>query len=140
MILSAGILFVHNEEVLLAHSTNSSWMKTWMPPKGHVEDGESIIDSAIRETEEEIGVRVSAALLNKSIDVDYTDKKGKVYKRVSVFPVYLISKDFDSNPGIQRVGDLQKEEVDQIQWMDINEAERRALPRYIDCIRKAIKQ
>jgi 8-oxo-dGTP pyrophosphatase MutT (NUDIX family) len=138
MKLSAGILFIHEDEALLVHSTNSAWMKTWMPPKGHVELGETEKEAAIRETEEEIGIRVSSALLNQSFDVNYDDRKGKIYKRVVIFPVRLISKDFESNPGITRVGDLQKEEVDQIQWMKPIEVERRALPRYTELIIKEL--
>ena len=54
MIDSAGILFICNERCLLAHSTNSRSIGSWMPPKGHIELGESIEKTAIREVEEEI--------------------------------------------------------------------------------------
>lgn len=140
MKISAGILFIHKEEALLAHSTSSAWMKTWMPPKGGVEENESPSEAAVRETEEEIGIRVSPALINESFDVDYTDRSGKIYKRVVIFPVRLISKDFESNPGITKTGDLQKEEVDQIQWMTEIEVRQRALPRYTDLIIKELRK
>ena len=140
MIISAGILFIHEDEALLVHSTNSGWMKTWMPPKGEKENNESIEDCAIRETEEEIGIRVSKALLNKSFEVDYDDKKGRVYKKVIVFPVRLISKDFNSNPGVKKIADLQKEEVDQIQWMSADQIKIKALPRYTESIIKELRK
>jgi ADP-ribose pyrophosphatase YjhB (NUDIX family) len=141
MKLSAGILFMHEDEALLVHSTNSAWMKTWMPPKGQVEEGETAKEAAIRETEEEIGIRVSPAIISQSsFTVSYEDRKGKIYKRVVIFPVRLISKDFESNPGVTKVGDLQKEEVDQIQWMNSIEVERRALPRYTERIIKELSK
>ena len=52
MQISAGVLFILDNKALLAHSTNSRWWNSWMPPKGHVEDGESLPQTAARETEE----------------------------------------------------------------------------------------
>jgi 8-oxo-dGTP pyrophosphatase MutT (NUDIX family) len=136
---SAGILFIHENEMLLVHSTNSAWWGTWMPPKGHVEEGESTIDAAIRETEEEIGIRVASALLLNSTEILYKNSKGQTYKKVTIFPVRLISKDFSSNIGITVIGSLQKEEVDSMEWMSIEQMEKRALPRYIEPLKSLMK-
>ena len=136
---SAGILFIHENEMLLVHSINSAWWGTWMPPKGHIEEGETSMDAAIRETEEEIGVRVASALLSSSIDVIYKNSKGRSHKKVTIFPVRLISKDFNSNPGITITGSLQKEEVDGMEWMSIEQMEKRALPRYIESLKILMK-
>ena len=135
---SAGILFIHENEVLLAHSTGAPWFGSWMPPKGGVNVDETLKQAAIRETEEEIGVRVSFGLLNRSFVIDYTDKKGLIYKQAHIFPIKLIYKDFEMNPGIQRTGDLQKEEIDKIDWFDYQEVEKRALYRYIKTIQNEI--
>jgi 8-oxo-dGTP diphosphatase len=75
MKVSAGILFIHEKDAILAHSTGAPWFGSWMPPKGGVDEGETLKQAAIRETEEEIGIRVSHSLLNRSFDVDYIDKK-----------------------------------------------------------------
>ena len=54
-VLSCGILVIDgSEELLLCHATGTS---RWDIPKGRREPGESEIDAAIRETEEESGLR-----------------------------------------------------------------------------------
>jgi len=51
---SCGILVLHaGGELLLCHATGSS---RWDIPKGHGEDGESQIETALRETAEETGL------------------------------------------------------------------------------------
>lgn len=54
---SSGILIINEfQEVLLAHPTHS---KYWNIPKGGMDHGETPIQAAIRETEEETGLRFS---------------------------------------------------------------------------------
>lgn len=110
-----------------------------MPPKGGVDEGESVMGAAIRETEEEIGIKVDGSLLDRSFDVFYTDKKGKCYKIVTIFPVEVKSKNLEDNWGIKRVGGLQMEEIDQVEWMGSDEVKKRALYRYVDIIMSQLK-
>jgi 8-oxo-dGTP pyrophosphatase MutT (NUDIX family) len=136
---SAGIIFRCEDELLLAHSTNSPW-NTWMPPKGHVEEGESHIAAAQRETEEEIGIRVEQSILSidRSIIVDYDNALGKIHKRVVLFIVDLKSKDFNKNSGVTVVGGLQLEEVDKIEWMNSSQIRTKAQRRYIEPLTKLL--
>jgi 8-oxo-dGTP pyrophosphatase MutT (NUDIX family) len=111
-----------------------------MPPKGHVEVGESIEQAAIREVEEEIGWSIKGAFLKDYFDVPYTDKSGRLYKTVRCFVVRIENEDPDQNgPFLRRIGDLQREEVDEIRWCTIDEVAKLALPRYIDPITQAMK-
>ena len=56
---SAGIAIIYNSKILLVHATNGSWAKPVMGiPKGKIEDGESPEEAAVRETYEEIGIRI----------------------------------------------------------------------------------
>lgn len=85
--LAAGLVVLKDDEILLVHSTNSPWNQLGIP-KGHVEEGEDLLDAAIRETEEEIGIRISRDEIEDREPrnfVDYTDKRGKLYKRVYYF-------------------------------------------------------
>ena len=51
---SAGIIIILNDnKILLSHSVNSKWKKTFSFPKGGIEKGERKIEAAIRELQEE---------------------------------------------------------------------------------------
>lgn len=133
---SAGILFVCGDKCLLAHSTNSRRVGSWMPPKGHLELGESPEQAAIRETEEEIGWRIRGAFLKDYFDVFYTDKSGKLYKTVRVFVVKIENEDPNKNgPMLLQTKGLQAEEVDEIRWFKSSEIETFALHRYVEGIK-----
>ncbi len=135
MINSAGILFICGDRCLLAHSTNSRQFGSWMPPKGHVEEGETPERAAIRETEEEIGWKLQGVFLSEYFDVPYTDRKGHLYKTVRIFPIRITSENpEDLHPAIRVTGPLQKEEVDQIRWFTKSEVIKYALPRYVEYI------
>ena len=141
MITSAGILFVCGERCLLAHSTNSRWINSWMPPKGHIEPSESIEQAAIREVQEEIGWSIRGAFLKDYFDVLYTDKKGSIYKTVRCFVVQIENEDPDKNgPMLKRTGDLQKEEIDRIGWFTYEEIETFALPRWVPQLQSVMKK
>jgi len=58
----AVFVIVRNEsnEILLQQRANTGYLDGyWDLPSGHVEYGESLLDSAVRETKEEIGIIVS---------------------------------------------------------------------------------
>jgi 8-oxo-dGTP pyrophosphatase MutT (NUDIX family) len=136
---SAGILFVCGKKCLLAHSTNARRLGSWMPPKGHLEEGESVEQAAIREVEEEIGWRIRGAFLKDYFDVQYDDRKGKIYKTVRIYVVRIENEDPNKNgPHLQKTGDLQKSEVDEIRWCNADEVKQLALPRYVTQILSCI--
>jgi 8-oxo-dGTP pyrophosphatase MutT (NUDIX family) len=136
MQVSAGILFVLNNRVLLAHSTNSRWWNSWMPPKGKVEAGESLEDAAVRETEEEIGWRIDKKHLGESFLVKY-QRRNTTWKEIHIFPVYLNGSNDDR---LKIVGDLQKEEIDSVEWMDSENVKKRANLVYIEDILNILKK
>jgi len=84
---SAGLLIIQDNKMLLAHPTKAPWYGTYTIPKGKVEEGESYIDAAIRETKEEIGIEIDINDIDKeSIStIDYTDEKDRIYKKVYYF-------------------------------------------------------
>ena len=89
MIESAGLLIIQNNKMLLAHPTKAPWYGTYTIPKGKVEEGESYIYAAIRETKEEVGIDIDTDDIVKEIKtIDYIDAKGKIYKKVHYFIVH----------------------------------------------------
>lgn len=95
---SAGIIFIYQNEILLCHATNSPW-NVWQPPKGHIEENEDELTAAIREVAEEVDIHIHPDLLRYKIEkgkdkvftIDYTDKKGIVYKKVTYFTYHTNS-------------------------------------------------
>ncbi|MEM5798010.1 MAG: NUDIX hydrolase [Candidatus Aenigmatarchaeota archaeon] len=52
---TVAILIEKNGKVLLAKRANKTWHGFWCVPGGHVEEGESIHEAALREAQEEVG-------------------------------------------------------------------------------------
>lgn len=125
--LSAGLVIIQDNKILLVHPKGSKWWGTYSIPKGHVEKDEDILDAAIRETKEEIGISISHSDIKNPKDdlfIDYTNKKGKLYKRVYYYLVYpskkISKEDFK----------LQKEEVDWAGFLSKEEAKKRIFWRF----------
>lgn len=96
-----------NIEILLIKHVNSGH---WSFPKGHVEDGETEEETAIREIKEETGIEVLLDTSFREI-VSYSPKKD-IQKDV----VYFLGKAkyYDLIP--------QKEEVSDARWVDFGHA------------------
>lgn len=74
MILKAGTILINKDKVGLIYRTNHD---DYSFPKGHVEDGESFLECAIRETNEETKREVKV-LMEKEIYIEhYKDSKGR---------------------------------------------------------------
>lgn len=132
MKISAGILFVLNDKVLLAHSTNSPWWCSYTPPKGGVEKGESLQQAASREVHEEVGIYIDPDMLNEKIDVEYRTPSGKLYKIVHLF-IHRIKSLHEIGLADEHIpfSNLQKEEIDEAKFMDIENVKKKLLPRYL---------
>lgn len=134
--VSAGILFVlNNEKILLVHATNSTWWKSYSPPKGHVEAGESFAEAACREVKEEVGIKIEPSSLDEMITVDYTTKEGKKYKTVYLF-IYKINSldEIGLKSELLPFSMLQQQEVDHAKFMTYEECLQRILPRFINTL------
>ena len=59
MTLKAGIILINKNKIALIYRNNYN---DYSFPKGHLEDGESLIECAIRETEEDIKRDASSRL------------------------------------------------------------------------------
>jgi len=123
--LSAGFAIIQDNQILLVHPTNAKWTGSFSLPKGHLNPGEDFLDAAKRETREEIGYKVNPGDIHSGPHfVDYTDKKGKLYKRVYYYVVKpskkIKKKDLK----------LQKSEVDWAGFLSKQDAKKRIHHRF----------
>lgn len=136
---SAGIAIIYGNKVLMAHAANSPWYRSWMPPKGKIEEGETEEEAACREVEEECGISVPPSMLGKKHTIPYTKgPNGKKYKEVYIFECRIESLEDLKIPKLIK-GELpsymlQEEEVSNARFMDYEECQSRALPRYIPMV------
>lgn len=105
---SCGCIIFLDGKVLLINQTNGCWGF----PKGHMEKGESEIETAIRETKEETNLDVDVDS-NMRFETSYY-VKNDILKTV----VYFIAHPIDK---IELK--IQESEIKSAIWVDINEVE-----------------
>lgn len=114
---SAGIAILFNKKILLGHPTNQKWSNTFSPPKGTVDNNETYLDAAIRETYEEVGITITneqISNINSPIEFVYTNKRGIVFKKCYIFIVRVNSL---SEIGIStEILDSKQLQLSEIDW------------------------
>ena len=109
---SGGIIFYktkQNTKILLVKNNNGRY---WSFPKGHIEQGETEQETAIREIKEETGLDVT--LVNNFREISEYCPFGKIRKRV----VFFLARAFTDNVKIQ------EEEIDSFIWVDLQQARK----------------
>ena len=121
MVESAGLVIIYNNTMLLEHPTGQRWYGSYSIPKGHIEEDEDKLSAAIRETEEELGIKFDADQVEPNSEgyINYRDENGELYKRVYFYIIEL-----DKPLNIDKTK-LQKEEIDWAGFLTKEEAEKR---------------
>ena len=126
---SAGLAIVYNNKVLIGHMTGKGWWRTYSIPKGRLDPGESILQAALRETFEEVGIRVPKDLIPSNYLTCPYIKKGKHYKDVHYYIVQIDSLDqIGLKDEIVPKSQLQMEEIDWAGFVPFKEAKKRIAP------------
>jgi 8-oxo-dGTP pyrophosphatase MutT (NUDIX family) len=123
---AAGIAIIWGTKILLVHPTDGSWQKRTLGiPKGSIEEGETELEAALRETFEETGIQLRADQLEPTIHsvivYSHKDKKpvGTIFYAICrIEDPAKIGLPGDRVPKTQ----LQLEEVDWAGFMEISEA------------------
>jgi ADP-ribose pyrophosphatase YjhB (NUDIX family) len=92
---TCGLYIVNKDnKILICHPTFHSW-DLWSIPKGKVEEGESYLEAAIRETEEETNINFNLAIGKiKFHDLGHTTYKSK---RKILVGFAVLEKEFGPN-------------------------------------------
>ncbi|RIK55264.1 MAG: hypothetical protein DCC57_05670 [Chloroflexi bacterium] len=85
--VAAGGIIIHDEQMLLLDRPSRDEIRL---PKGHVEQGESDADAALRETIEETGLAGLAVVADLGTQVVEFDYQGDHYRRTEHY--YLMAK------------------------------------------------
>jgi predicted NUDIX family NTP pyrophosphohydrolase len=146
---TAGLLLYRRSgssvEVLLAHPGGPFWAKkdlgAWSIPKGEFVEGESALNAARREFEEEIGMRIDGDFL------ELTPRKQAGGKTVHAFAVEsdLDTTKVESNlfemEWPPKSGKLQSfPEVDRAAWFDLAEARKRLLKGQLPILEELVSR
>ena len=103
---SCGCIIIEKDKVLLIQQTKGHWGF----PKGHMEDGETEVETSIREVKEETNLDVEINE-NKRYTMEYVTEKG-TYKQVVLF----IAKKTSENEKYQ------ESEIKSMKWMTFEDA------------------
>jgi 8-oxo-dGTP diphosphatase len=104
-VLAAGGLVLRDGRVAVVHRPRYD---DWSLPKGKLDEGEDFEQAALREVEEEIGLKCR---LRRTLgDTTYRDRKDRL-KLVRYFEMWPESGKFTPN-----------DEVDEVRWLPIGEA------------------
>lgn len=120
---SAGLLIIYNNKFLLAHQRGRKKDEGYGIPKGLIDKKETILEAAIRETNEELGLTIPKELIDTSKLFKFEVNTYKYNKTVYYYNVLINNlKQIGLNTEIIPVSNLQIDEIDEARFMDITEA------------------
>ncbi len=112
----AGTLVIQNGKILLVQEAHKEALGLWSLPIGHVETGEEVAQTALRETKEETGYDVSLGT-KRTLEVSWQDLRS-----TSDFDNFQI--DLTIFDATITSGDLLKgNDVLDARWFDLGEVE-----------------
>ena len=103
---SCGCIIIENQKVLLIQQLEGFWGF----PKGHIEENETDIQTAIREVKEETNLDV------KIISTKTYESKYIINNEINKTVVYFVAKPISSDIK------MQESEISNIKWFDFDEA------------------
>jgi 8-oxo-dGTP pyrophosphatase MutT (NUDIX family) len=128
--ITCGVFLINkNRRILICHPTNNK-PHTWSIPKGKLEENESMLEAAIRETYEETNIDLndrSFFVVHRLNPVNYRHKKKILYPFLfvetidSIIDWGSVEIKCNSRVSIERGGFL---EMDEYKWVGIEDAKK----------------
>jgi 8-oxo-dGTP pyrophosphatase MutT (NUDIX family) len=142
-VIAAGIFIIRRDNrVLICHPTNHK-DTLWSIPKGKVEEGEGLIDAALRETFEETNLDLKTKIAVSSFHVHNLEAVTYGHKKKMIHPFVYIEHSFsemdwnaleikcNSNVPLDRGG---FPEMDEYKWVSIDEARKLLHETQVACL------
>jgi predicted NUDIX family NTP pyrophosphohydrolase len=126
-------------QVLLGHPGGPYWARkdegAWMVPKGAVEEGETALQAALREFGEEVGPPPNGQPLPLATVRQNGGKLVAVFALEGEFDPSTLASSLFEMEWPPRSGRMQQyPELDQVEWMDLDQARRRILKSQLPLI------
>lgn len=135
---SAGLAIIYNNMILLAKTAGRKGGKSWGIPKGGIEEGENQLDAAIRETREELGIKVDRSLVNPNGREFFVNAKKWGY--VKYITYFVVEIDSLSQIGLKDLEvpkkQLDPKEISKARFMNYSEALEHVMISQSDMIRQ----
>lgn len=132
--ISAGTAILYKNKILLCHPTTLPWVNSFSPPKGGIDNDETLLEAALRETSEEVGIHLDVSQISNPddpIEVLYISKKGELFKKAYIFIVKIKSlSEIDASNEVLDKSRLQASEVDWAGFMTKEEADKKIFFRF----------
>lgn len=110
--VGVGIMIMRDNKVLLGLRKGSHGQGEWSFPGGHLEWGETLFQTAKRETMEEVGLEVSdLQLISVADEVRYIDSDDKHYLNIGVF-----ARSSTGEPQL-----MEPDKCEKWAWFDLND-------------------
>tara|TARA_Y100000593_G_C4292768_1_gene329064 strand:+ start:648 stop:1208 length:561 start_codon:yes stop_codon:yes gene_type:complete len=140
--VSAGLAIIFKGKLLLAHATGRKRNKGYGIPKGGLDKGESPLEAAIRETREEIGIKVSKELIDTTENTFVvTSRKYRYNKTVYWYIVEIESLDqIGLKDEIVPRNQLQLEEIDWAGFLSYEKAKKITMHSQIPLINALVNK
>lgn len=125
--IASYLLLIKDGEVLLLRRCNTGYRDgDYSVPAGHVEPGESLTQTMIRETKEEIGVTLN----EKNIRVSHIMHRMNEYQDRESIDTFFIAEQWTGTPE-----NMEQEKCDDLSWFPISDLPKNTIPY----IKKAIE-
>ena len=108
---SCGCIILRDDKVLIIGARTDHGVLYWSFPKGHQEEGETDIETAMRETKEEVGIDVKI-IDDTPIRTWYLVHNGTVRKEILLFIAEPLNDEIK----------MQEDEVEKVKWVKVGEA------------------
>lgn len=126
---SAGLVIIYNGMILLGHTTGRGWYGSYGIPKGGIEEGEDKMSAAIRETFEEVGIKVPKKLINPTEYTFVVTSRNQNYNKTVYY--YIVEINELSQLGLRDLkvpkSQLQVAEMDWAGFLPYSEATKRIM-------------